>query len=72
MSRERNVVVRTYVRSPFSWILNILAVLVSWFYNHSVLWAIFHYIFGPLYLLYSLLIGRFADGGFTKIMEHYF
>ena len=50
----------------------ILSIMVSWFYNHSVLWAIFHGIFSWIYLIYSLIIGRFADGGFMNIINHYF
>lgn len=57
------------------WILlaiRVLAVLVSWHLNKSVLWAIVHYIFGVWYLIYELLQGTFADGNFMKIMESYF
>lgn len=72
MSSNKTVIIKSYAESPLSWVFNILAVLVSWYFNHSFLWAIFHYMIGPLYLLYSLLIGRFADGGFMKIVEYYF
>lgn len=68
---EKNVVTYVY-KSPLTWIINILAVMVSWYFNHSVLWAIFHFFIGWIYLLYSLLIGRFADGGFMEIMNSYF
>ena len=52
--------------------LDVLAVMISWYFNKSVLWAIFHFIFGPLYLIYSLIIGRFSDGVFMEIMNSYF
>ena len=68
---EKNVVTYVY-RSPLTWIINIFAVMVSWYFNHSVLWAIFHFFIGWIYLLYSLLIGRFADGGFMEIINSYF
>lgn len=71
-NKEKTVVVRTYLKNPFTIIINIFAVMVSWYFNKSVLWAIFHWIFGLLYLIYSLLIGRFADGGFMEIINYYF
>jgi len=64
--------VRVYTSNPFNIVSGVLAVMVSWYFNKSILWAIFHYIFGWIYLLYSLLIGRFADGGFMEIMDSYF
>jgi hypothetical protein len=62
----------TYYRSPFAILINIFAVMVSWFFNHSIFWAIIHWIWGPIYLLYCLIIGRFADGGLMEIIQHYF
>jgi len=63
------------VVNPFnSWFklaINILAVMVSYYFNKSILWAIFHYMFGGLYLIYSLVIGRFSDGGFMDIINSY-
>lgn len=52
--------------------IRILAVMVSYYFNGSIGWAILHYILGPIYLLYSLLLGRFADGQFIGILNHYF
>lgn len=34
---------------------NVIAVVISWSVNHSVLWAIIHGIFGWLYIIYYLL-----------------
>ena len=51
--------------------INILAVMVSWYFNKSILWAIFHFAFGVWYLIYRLLIGSFADGGFMEIINSY-
>jgi len=66
----RQTITRVYT-NPFSIIISITAVLVSWFFNHSILWAIFHYIFAIPYLIYCLLIGRFADGGFMTIINSF-
>lgn len=68
----KEIVVRTYYRNPFAIIINVFAAMVSWYFNKSILWVIFHFIFGTIYLLYSLLIGRFSDGGFMEIINNYF
>jgi hypothetical protein len=65
-------IVKVVHKNPLAFIINILAVMVSWYFNHSILWAIFAYMFGMIYMLYSLLTGRFADGGFMEIMNSYF
>jgi len=57
--------------NPFNLAALVLSVMVSWFFNHSIWWAIFHGIFSWIYLFYSLLIGRFADGSFMNIIHHY-
>ena len=51
--------------------LNTLSVMVSWFFNKSILWALFHFLFGIWYLIYRLLIGSFKDGGFMEIINSY-
>jgi hypothetical protein len=68
---QKTVVQKVYT-NPFSIIVSVLAVMVSWYFNKSIGWAIFHYIFGWIYMIYSLLIGRFADGGFMEIINSYF
>ena len=55
----------------FKFAINLLAVAVSWYFNKSILWAVFAYIFSFFYLIYSLLTGRFADGGFMDIINSY-
>jgi len=50
----------------------IVAVLVSWYENESVLWAIVHGIFSGIYLIYKILIGDFSNGRFSQIMKSYF
>lgn len=34
---------------------NVIAVVISWSVNHSVLWAIIHGIFGWFYIIYYLI-----------------
>jgi len=58
--------------NPIPVIFGILSVMVSYHFNQSILWAIFHWIFSIPYLIYSLIIGRFADGGFMEIINSYF
>lgn len=41
------------VYKVFSLIGVVLAVVMSWQYNHSVLWAILHGCFGWLYVFYA-------------------
>ena len=53
-------------------ISGIFMLMVSWFLNHSVILAIIHYLFWPIYLVYCLLTGKFADGGLMEIINHYF
>lgn len=53
-------------------VINIFSVLVSWYVNKSFLWAIFHYLFGFWYLIYSILMRRFSSGGFMDIINYYF
>lgn len=72
MSQKGKTIVYNYGTNPINMIVGIVSIMVSWYFNKSILWAIFHYMFGWLYLLYCLLIGRFADGGFMEIMESYF
>lgn len=68
---SKNVTVNYKSWNPFNLAATILAIMVSWFYNHSFWWALFHGIFGWIYLIYSLIIGRFADGNFMTIIHHY-
>lgn len=53
-------------------ILGIYAVLISWYYNHSILLAIFHYLIWPVYLLWELLNGRLAHDMWKIIPQSYF
>ncbi len=53
-------------------LLGIYTVLISWYYNHSIILAIIHYLIWPLYLLWELLNGRLAHDMWRRIPESYF
>ncbi|PWT78070.1 MAG: hypothetical protein C5B59_02605 [Bacteroidetes bacterium] len=53
-------------------VLGIYALMVSWYYNHSIVLLIIHYIFWPIYLIYELLSGRLSNDMWRKIPESYF
>lgn len=53
-------------------ILGIYALMVSWFFNHSILLLILHYIFWPIYLVYELLTGHLSHGMWKHIPQSYF
>jgi len=59
-------------KSIVYFLLGVYAIMVSWYYNHSILLAIIHYIFWPLYLIYELLYGRLAHNMWKTIPESYF
>lgn len=53
-------------------ILGLYALMVSWYYNHSLIILLITYIFWPAYLLYELLIGHLAHGMWKTIPLSYF
>ncbi|SDD91694.1 hypothetical protein SAMN05216464_10333 [Mucilaginibacter pineti] len=53
-------------------ILGIYTLMISWYYNHSFILLIIHYLFWPVYLIYELLIGHLAHGMWKTIPLHYF
>ncbi|HLX92553.1 MAG TPA: hypothetical protein VKR32_12770 [Puia sp.] len=52
--------------------LGLYSILISWYYNHSFLLVIVHYIFWPIYLIYELLIGHLSHDMWRIIPESYF
>lgn len=40
--------------------LGLYAVMISWFYNHSIIDAIIAWMFWPIYLIYSIVVGHLA------------
>lgn len=37
---------------------NIIAIVISWTANHSIIWALIHGLFGWLYIIYYALLVR--------------
>jgi len=52
--------------------LGIYSLMISWYYNHSLIILLITYIFWPLYLVYELLIGHLAHGMWKTIPLSYF
>lgn len=74
MSNEKKEYKWTLSLVPMDWrlIFRLMALIVSWYFNHSIGWAILHYFFGWYYLIYIILTGGFADGGLNEIIRYYF
>jgi hypothetical protein len=53
-------------------VLGLYTLMISWYYNHSVILLIIHYLFWPIYLIYELLIGHLAHGMWKTIPLSYF
>ncbi|AYL96288.1 hypothetical protein [Mucilaginibacter celer] len=53
-------------------VLGLYTLMISWYYNHSIILLIIHYIFWPVYLIYELLIGHLAHGMWKTIPLSYF
>jgi hypothetical protein len=53
-------------------VLGIYAMLVSWYYNHSLIMLLISWVFWPVYLMYELLIGHLAHGMWKHIPLSYF
>jgi hypothetical protein len=53
-------------------VLGLYTLMISWYYNHSIILLIIHYIFWPVYLIYEVLIGHLAHGMWKTIPLSYF
>jgi hypothetical protein len=53
-------------------LLGIYSMLISWYYNHSILLLILHWIFWPVYLIYEVLTGHLSHGMWKEIPLSYF
>ena len=53
-------------------VLGIYSLMVSWYYNHSLIVLIITYIFWPIYLIYELLIGHLSHDMWKIIPMSYF
>ena len=58
--------------SVLYFLLGIYSLLISWYYNHSILLLIVHYIFWPVYLIYEILKGNLANDMWRIIPMSYF
>jgi len=52
--------------------LGIYALMINWYYNHSIILLIICYIFWPIYLIYELLIGGLSHDMWKHIPLSYF
>jgi hypothetical protein len=59
-------------RSIIYMILGLYTLLISWYYNHSIILLIIHYIFWPIYLIYELLTGHLSHDMWKTIPQSYF
>jgi hypothetical protein len=53
-------------------LLGIYSIMVSWYYNHSIILLILHWIFWPIYLLYEVLTGHLSHDMWKHIPLSYF
>jgi len=53
-------------------LLGIYTLLISWHYNHSIIFLVIHYIFWPIYLVYEILQGHLSHDLWRTIPESYF
>lgn len=59
-------------KSIIYFLLGIYAIMISWYYNHSIILLLLHLIFWPVYLVYELLIGHLSHDMWKIIPESYF
>ncbi|HEY2583444.1 MAG TPA: hypothetical protein VGI43_16650 [Mucilaginibacter sp.] len=53
-------------------LLGIYSLMISWYYNHSLIILLITYIFWPIYLVYELLIGHLSHDMWKIIPMSYF
>lgn len=53
-------------------LLGIYSIMISWYYNHSILLLIIHYVFWPIYLIYEILTGNLSNDMWKNIPMSYF
>lgn len=71
-SKNKNIIVYQLLPTDWRLVFRIVAVLVSWFYNQSLLWGIIHYFLGWVYIVYLILSGDFSNGGLGEVIKYYF
>ena len=53
-------------------VLGLYTLMISWYYNHSIVLLVIHWIFWPVYLVYELLVGHLAHDMWKTIPQSYF
>lgn len=71
-TKEIVTVYHWYPKNLLTFVVNVVAAMVSYYFNKSFLWAFFHFLFGWIYMIYSLLLGRFSNGKLVEIITSYF
>jgi len=56
----------------FHILTGVLAAMVSWYFNKSILWAILHFVLSWMYIAYCLLTKAFSNGKWQLIVDYYF
>lgn len=55
------------IKSILYFLLGIYTVIINWHYNHSIVDAFFAWIFWPVYLVYSCVVGNLAHHAWYDI-----
>jgi len=53
-------------------LLGIYVLMINWYFNHSIIFLIFAYLFWPVYLIYEILTGHLSHGMWKTIPLSYF
>ncbi len=53
-------------------LLGLYTALISWYYNHSIIWLLIHWLFWPISLLYFIITGRLSHGQWLSIPKSFF
>jgi hypothetical protein len=64
--------VKTRDTSILYLVLGLYTLMISWYYNHSIILLLIHYLIWPVYLVYELLIGHLAHDLWKTIPLSYF
>ncbi len=53
-------------------LIGVFTVMINWYYNHNVFYAILTWLFWPVYLIIAILKGNLSHGMVETIFNHYF
>jgi len=72
MEEDNKTILKYYLfPTDYRLLFRIFAVFVSWYYNTSVLWGLFHFFLGWVYLVYVMVMGGFSEGGLGNVIDYY-